>query len=459
MLCMCQTPNPTNDEADWCSNMPPESLRTLVHALLSHIPDDPSSIVIFKENEAPGSTNGGQSSSIVPVYDPSLVYLLELCTVLALRDVETIAALGADVAEALQNVMRNAASYHTIMVSRTMFYSLHLLHASYEKSFLRVPVVLHTISNFKKDLFERSAPLVLQGLNQCIEEPGPLRHEVMTSPDFWVILRKLTANAKAAPTVFEILEGVAIGSPPTIIADNYESAVKLLNEFASAGSVGATTEQKQDKRPRRGQQSAPPKKEKPQVAAAVARGVKAITMIYSLTTRIPVLMKQSHLDSKDAWAAYWSPIFEALTTQCSNPCREIRHQAFSSLQRTLLSPELTSGEHEEWTAIFSEVLFPLILKLLKPEVYSSDPVGMSETRVQAATLLCKIFLHYLVLLSQWDGMLDLWLKILDIMDRLMNSGQGDSLVGLLSNLICLLLKQTAGRSRARKLEEHFTCNV
>lgn len=55
---------------------------------------------------------------------------------------------------------------------------------------------------------------------------------------------------------------------------------------------------------------------------------------------------------------------------------------------------------------------------------------MSETRVQASSLLCKVFLQYLVLLSEWDGMLDLWLKIIDIMDRLMNSGQGDSLVSL-----------------------------
>lgn len=168
-------------------------------------------------------------------------------------------------------------------------------------------------------------------------------------------------------------------------------------------------------------------------------------MIYQLTARIPALMRQSHLENSEgklyltsrsllqlmksiAWAAYWSPIFKALTTQCTNPCREIRHQAFVSLQRSLVSDELTSGNREEWTAIFDEVLFPLILRLLKPEVFSSDPVGMSETRVQAATLLCRIFLHYLVLLSKWDGMLDLWLKILDIMDRLMNSGQGDSLV-------------------------------
>jgi hypothetical protein len=57
---------------------------------------------------------------------------------------------------------------------------------------------------------------------------------------------------------------------------------------------------------------------------------------------------------------------------------------------------------------------------------------MSEMRVQAASLLCKVFLQYLVLLSAWDGMLDLWLKIVEIMDRLMNSGQGDSLVSQLA---------------------------
>ena len=102
--------------------------------------------------------------------------------------------------------------------------------------------------------------------------------------------------------------------------------------------------------------------------------------------------------------------------------------AFTSLQRTLLFPDLTSNDHKEWAAIFGEVLFPLILRLLKPEVFSSDRDGMSEMRVQAASLLCKVFLQYLVVISTWEGMLDLWVKIIEIMDRLMNSGQGDSLV-------------------------------
>ena len=102
----------------------------------------------------------------------------------------------------------------------------------------------------------------------------------MTSPDFWVILRNLTANAQTAPTVFEILEGVAIGSPPTIMADNYESAVALLNEFATAGSVGATIEQKQDKRNRRGNQQPVPKQQtKPQYVVPYNLDRRSLTML------------------------------------------------------------------------------------------------------------------------------------------------------------------------------------
>jgi golgi-specific brefeldin A-resistance guanine nucleotide exchange factor 1 len=113
--------------------MPVEALKPLVLALLTQLPDDPTSIVISVKSEAEASspTNGQRTDSNGPVYDPSMVYLLEFCTVLALRDDETIAVLGADVAEALQNVMRNSTSWHSIMLSRTIYYLLNLLHASY----------------------------------------------------------------------------------------------------------------------------------------------------------------------------------------------------------------------------------------------------------------------------------------------------------------------------------------
>ncbi|KAH9883841.1 Sec7-domain-containing protein [Xylariomycetidae sp. FL2044] len=411
------------------SHLPANSLPPLVEALLDELPDDESSsvpVITVKPESVPSSpVSGSKSASRKPSYDPAVVYILEFCTVLALRDSEHMSLLGKSVAEALQMILRESSRYHSILVSRAVYYQFNILRASYDHDFVRAPVLLHTISSFPKDTLAKTSQLVLQGLKLGIEQPGPLRSEIMTSPDFWVILRTLAGNSNSSPIVFDILEGGVSGSPSAIIADNYEAAIALLNEYATAAKIGAVVEQKGERRPRNARP--PPKKEAPSENAVVARGVKAINLISSMTARIPHLMNQSHLESNEAWSAYWLPIFKVLTTQCTNPCREVRHLAFSSLQRSLLAPELTCSDHKEWTAIFGEVLFPLILKLLKPEVYSTDKDGMSETRVQAASLLCKTFLQYLVLLSKWDGMLDLWLKIIDIMDRLMNSGQGDSL--------------------------------
>lgn len=102
-------------------------------ALLSQLPEDPINEVISGNSEAgqAGAANGQRDPSKGAIYDPAIVYLLELSTVLALRDSETVNALGAEVVEALQNVIRNAAEYHHIIVSRAMFYLLNLLHATH----------------------------------------------------------------------------------------------------------------------------------------------------------------------------------------------------------------------------------------------------------------------------------------------------------------------------------------
>lgn len=64
----------------------------------------------------------------------------------------------------------------------------------------------------------------------------------MTSPDFWRLLHALSRNPEAAAMVFEILEKGTSGSPPAIMADNYEAAIELLNEFASAASTRQPSE-------------------------------------------------------------------------------------------------------------------------------------------------------------------------------------------------------------------------
>ncbi|CAK7220923.1 GDP/GTP exchange factor for ARF [Sporothrix bragantina] len=412
------------------SSLSGESLEALVDALLEQIPEDNGTGVVIKvksDNVPPTSpaNSNNMKATATPPYEPGSVYILEFCTVLALRDESSAKLVGKRVVDTLQGILRDVSRFHPIFIGRATYYLFTLLRATYNFDYVRVPMLLHAVSSFPKDTLKSTASVILKGLKLCIATPGPLRNEIMTSPDFWAVLGTLSGYDEAAATVFEILESGVSGSPPAIIADNYEAAIILCNEFASAASIGAVAEQQLDRKNRR--VSRAPRQDKASDNAAVQRGIKAINIIYNMTSRIPYLMKQSHLESNEAWSAYWLPIFQALTNQCTNPCREVRHLAFSSLQRSLLSPELTSSDHREWTAIFSEVLFPLILKLLLPEVYSSDRDGMSETRVQAASLLCKVFLQYLVLLSAWDGMLDLWLQIIAILDRLMNSGQGDSL--------------------------------
>lgn len=279
--------------------------------------------------------------------------------------------------------------------------------------------MLHAISSFEDGVLDSTAPTVIAGLARCIAEPSSLRSEILNSPDFWSILQRLHQHKTEAEHVFDILQEIVSTQSGAVTADNYEATTALANDFASAGSIGTIQEQRRDFAARRGKQIKPARTEE---TAVVARAVKAIGVIYQLTARIPSLIQQSHLERSEAWAAYWSPIFRTLSAQCVNPCREVRHRAVGALQRSLLSEDLASDEHSEWTAIFGEVLFPLILRLLKPEVYQIDQVGMGETRLQAATLLCKIFLRHLDPLVACGQLMDTWLKILELLDRMMNSG-------------------------------------
>lgn len=414
------------------SELPVESLKSLTVALLGSLPEDESPRVISVKPEVPSSQlargSTAKTTADAPLYDPALVYVLELATILALRDEETISTLGADAAEALQVAIRDADHLHPVALSRAVFYLLSLLRASNDHGYIRAPVVLHAISSFRPELLKQCAQPILKGIYGCISGPPELRNELASSPDFWAVLHVLQPHAEAADLAFEIAESVASSQLPAITADNYEPAIALLNAFATAGSVGAKFEQQQREQPVRKGHQPPQEKKLAKKPEAVARATKAIGIVTQLASRVPSLIEQSHLETHEAWKAYWSPIFRCLATQCVNPCREVRYHAFTALQRCLQAPDLASPDHTEWTKIFSEVLFPLINQLLKPEVHQTDPNGMTETRLQATQLLCKAFLHYLALLSEWDGMLDLWTRILGTMDRLMNSGQSNMLV-------------------------------
>ncbi|EPS36024.1 hypothetical protein H072_10526 [Dactylellina haptotyla CBS 200.50] len=405
-------------------DMDEESTAALMKALLSQLPEESSPVVIIKY-DLPVIAQNGQAppERKGEIYDPAVLYVTELATCLALRTPEAVQKFGPEVSVSLQNIIRGAKQAHPLVVARCIYYLLAILKAGYEYEFVRAPVILHSIATLEKPLLDKCAGPIVKGVHSCINSTTPLKSEIVNSPDFWSLLRLLSTNTEVSGEVFDILDLVAIQNPLNVTADNYVAVVTVLNDFATAGSIGANFEQLQD-RMKRNKDAKPTERPDKDI---VTRGTKAVSGIYRLTARVQALITRSHLEQTEAWTTYWTPIFQALSTQCINPCREIRNKAFTGLQSALLSDELASPDHKEWTGIFGDVMFPLITMLLKPEVYQSDPRGMSETRVQAATLLCKIFLHYLVLLSEWEGMLGLWLRILDIMDRLMNSGQSDHL--------------------------------
>ncbi len=114
--------------------MPPQSRQSLVRALLKQLPEPSSPVVIVvrpdRTGHAPIRTNGHRANQLKAAYDPSVVFVLELATVMATRDYGSVTLMGQAVADALQTIVRDAANVHPLVLARAVFYLLYLLNAS-----------------------------------------------------------------------------------------------------------------------------------------------------------------------------------------------------------------------------------------------------------------------------------------------------------------------------------------
>ena len=258
----------------------PQSRQSLVRALLKQIPEPSSPAIILvrpdRNGPAPTRTNGHRTNPQKPAYDPSAVFALELATIVATRDQESVALTGRAVADALQAVVRDAANIHPLVLARAVFYLLYILNASQvdtqsnlsrislmilkDHSFVRAPVILHTIAGYDQAILEKSSEPILDGLKLCVQDPSPLRNEVINTPDFWSIIRSLHGLPEAAGKAFDLVAAVIAGQQVAVTADNYKDIISLLNAFAAAGSVGAVLEQSREKTARKKERSTRPDK-------------------------------------------------------------------------------------------------------------------------------------------------------------------------------------------------------
>ena len=233
-------------------HLPEDASIALVHALLEGVPTETTPVVaVIRPDLGIPNPRSREYSIVTSTYNPSMIYSLELASMIAIENKDHGGVVSKDVVEVLQDVIRSSNGNHPLVVSRAAFYLLHVLNANYDQTFMRAPVILHTISGLERNVAERAALPILKGLAVCLQGSRPLRNEMINIPDFWSTIRGLHSIPEAAASVFEVILGILEDSPSAITADNYEAAILLLNDFASAGSAGAVLEQKRDRNVRR----------------------------------------------------------------------------------------------------------------------------------------------------------------------------------------------------------------
>ncbi|KAJ9098681.1 hypothetical protein QFC21_004329 [Naganishia friedmannii] len=257
---------------------------------------------------------------------------------------------------------------------------------------------------------------LMSGIAKILEK----ERTVVKSQTEWglitALFRATVSHPEASKVTLELVQKTTSGTVGSgLTGDNYQGMVAILDEFATAAGAAAM-------RIQHGRRGAP----QPVAATLgpiVQRGLTALDSLYELRSVIPTLMESSSLNKVDAWNTFWLPPLMAVAKHCVNGSRDIRQRAIGYLQRMLLSQQLMSSEEAALSAVFARVLLPILEELLKPQVFDRDPAGMEETRLRAATLLCKVFLQYLILLGETkETVASLLTRVIDLLERFMRTG-------------------------------------
>lgn len=163
--------------------------------------------------------------------------------------------------------------------------------------------------------------------------------------------------------------------------------------------------------------------------------IQLLDLMHTLHTRTAQIYRWWAEESGDVeqpslWAVGWCPLLQGIGRLCCDSRKDVRMSAITYLQSALLMHDLQTLSAQEWESCFSQVLFPLLARLLEP-VCPGDPACRTreeETRMRAATLLSKVFLHHLTPLLSLPNFTALWLTILDFLDKYMHADHSDLLL-------------------------------
>ncbi|ORY81572.1 hypothetical protein BCR37DRAFT_48410 [Protomyces lactucae-debilis] len=372
------------------------------------------------DNEPSDTATGNVDSK--PVYRPKVLLCLETATALALRNDESVVAFGGLVINVLSAMLYQAAVNHSITNERILAYLLRLHQAQLTIGKVEVDGFLVQLNEMPEALITTHAVHIAYGLLECLKVPQHGDRLSRTSV-FFDVLEKCHQNTNAASLLFEIARLLSA----EVTSETFEPLVALLGNFADAGAVGQADERPSEvvrtasTSKRASQPAARPTKPTRVHKVEVERACKAIELVYQFRLDLPVLLESDRARSRDH---LWRIMLGALQSQCLNPCREVKQAAFTYLQRTLLQLDLSGPTAPTSGVVFDELLVGLNDKLGRIPAGSLRPKVLEEGRVQASSLMCKVWLQHLSALQQRPAFDEQWLLVLKNLAQLMQSAGG-----------------------------------
>jgi brefeldin A-resistance guanine nucleotide exchange factor 1 len=296
---------------------------------------------------------------------------------------------------------------------------LHQARLSYGKD--EVAGFVSQLNELADTLVMANAVPISYGLLECLKESGNAE-KLANSQGFFDVLEKCYQNGSAASLLFEIARIVSVH----VTAETFEPLVALLSDFADAGGAGQGDERQADlaksaSTTKRSQQNQSATKSSKTPRPEIERACKAIELLYHLRLDLPDLLEGEHAQKGDAW---WRLLLGALQSQCLNPSREVKQLAFTHLQRTLLQLNFDDSTSPSTAIVFDEILVGLNDKLANIPSSSVRPKVLEESKVQAASLTCKVWLQHLSVLSQRPDFQEQWSRVLQNLTKLMQSAGG-----------------------------------
>lgn len=367
----------------------------------------------------------GQASAIRQTFYPSILYLLDFVSLIAIESGDV------DVSKQAIDLLKGSLSEWEIddksFLTRVMLYYLTILRNGSQDLEPELQNLLVVISKIKDVVLLPCLPALVPALTSLADDSAWSQDVVLNNSLYWGTLRLAASNRESTSTVFSFVNDLITGTKSKIGLSNIVPTLDVLGEITSVGACGAQLEQ--DKAAiafelrKNHDHSTSIRKAKEIIAGMeldVQRAITSLDLIYKLDSVVETAAEDSSVN----WLDLWYPFVRTISQQCINPCRKVRVHAFMYYQRVVLSPVVHGRAEFDWMGVFGQALFPLIDALLNPEVYDTDPSGMKRTRLQAAALLCKVFLQYVVRTSKTgseEERLDLWIRVLDTLDRLISS--------------------------------------